>query len=98
MSTPQGMLEGQSLTQPPYFKGQHYSRWKNQMENYIQAHEREMAMITYKFKNLFTKAKENSKRKNLNKYRNNDREQLTGCFKCGKHDHIVKNCPLLKKK
>ena len=25
-----------------------------------------------------------------------DREQFTGCFKCGKYDHIVKNCPLLK--
>ena len=27
---------------------------------------------------------------------NNDREQFIGCFKCGKHDHIVKNCSLLK--
>ena len=44
------------------------------MENYIQADEREMAMIIYKFKKFFTKAKENSKRKDLNKYRNNDRE------------------------
>ena len=32
----------------------------------------------------------------MNKSRNSDREQLTGCFKCGKHAHIVKNCPLLK--
>jgi len=44
------------------------------MKNYIQADEREMAMITHKFKKLFTKVKENSKRKNLNKYRNSDRE------------------------
>ena len=36
MSTPQGMLEDQSVTWPPYFKGQHNSRWKNQIENYIQ--------------------------------------------------------------
>jgi len=39
------------------------------MENYIQADEREMAMITHKLKKFFKKAKENSKRKNLNKYR-----------------------------
>jgi len=64
------------------------------MENYIQADEEEMAMITRKFKKLFKKAKENLKRKNLNKSRNSNREQFTGCFKCGKHDHIVKNCPL----
>jgi len=52
----------------------------------------EMAMITHKFK----KAKENSKRKNFSKPKNNDREQFTGCFKCVKQDHIVKNSPLLK--
>jgi len=54
--------------------------------------EEDMAMFTQKFK----KVKENSKRKNLSKPRNNKREQFIGCFKCGKHDHIVKNCPLLK--
>ena len=37
MSAPQGVLEGQSITRPPYFNGQHYSWWKNRMENYIQA-------------------------------------------------------------
>jgi len=89
MSTPQGMLDGQSVTRPPYFKGQHYSRWKNQIKNYIQADKEEMTM--------FKKAKKNSKKKNSGKPRKNDQEQLTGCFKCGKHDHIVKNCPLLKK-
>ena len=66
------------------------------MENYIQADEEEMAMITRKFKKFFKKAKENSKRKNLNKSRNSNREEFTGCFKCGKMDHIVKNCPQLK--
>jgi len=58
--------------------------------------EEEMAMFTRKFKNFFKKAKENSKKKNFCKPRNNDREHFSGCFKCGKHDHIVKNCPLLK--
>ena len=56
----------------------------------------EMAMITRKFKRFFKKSKEISKKRNFNKAKNNDREQFTGCFKCGKFDHIVKNCPLLK--
>jgi len=37
MSTPQGTLEGQSITRSPYFNGQHYGWWMNRMENYIQA-------------------------------------------------------------
>ena len=58
--------------------------------------EKEMAMITQKFKKLFKKAKENSKKKNVRKLRGNECEQFTRCFKCEKHDHIVKNCLLLK--
>ena len=42
MSTPQGMLEGQSITRPPHFNGQHYGWWKNRMENYIQAEDYEL--------------------------------------------------------
>ena len=45
MSTPQGMLEGQSMTRPPYFNGQHYSWWKNRTENYVQADDYELWMI-----------------------------------------------------
>jgi len=56
----------------------------------------EMAMITRKFKKFFKKAKENSKRRNFSKLKNSDREQFSGCFKCRKLDHIVKNYPLLK--
>jgi len=52
-----------------------------------------MAMFTRNLKKFFKKAKENSK---VSKSRNSDREQFTGCFKHGKHDHIMKNCPLLK--
>jgi len=59
--------------------------------------EEEMAMITRRFKKFFKKATESTKRKNISKPRSNDHEQLTGCFKCGKRDHIVKSCPLLKK-
>ena len=45
MSTPQGMLEGQSITRPPYFNGQHYGWWKNRMGNYIQAEDYELWML-----------------------------------------------------
>jgi len=45
MSTPHGMLEGQSITLPPYFNGQHYSWWKNRMENYVQANDYELWML-----------------------------------------------------
>ena len=55
-----------------------------------------MAMFTLNFKKFFKKAKENSKKKTFSKTRNNDEEQFTRCFKCAEHDHIVKNCPLLK--
>ena len=56
----------------------------------------EMAVITRKFKKFFKKAKEISRNKIFSKARNSYREQLTGCFKSGKYDHIVKNFPLLK--
>ena len=45
MSAPQGILEGQSVTRPPYFNGQHYISWKNRMENYIEADDYELRMI-----------------------------------------------------
>jgi len=56
----------------------------------------DMAMITRKFKKFFKKTKENTRRKNFSKLKNTGREQFSGCFKCGKLDHIIKNCPLLK--
>ena len=58
--------------------------------------EEEMAMMTQKFKKFFKKVKENNKRNDFSKGRNTPREQFSGCFKCGKSDHIVKNCPLLR--
>jgi len=56
----------------------------------------DMDMLARKFKKFHKKVKEDSKRKNLNKSRNSDGEQFTGCFQCGKHDHIMRNCPQLK--
>jgi len=39
------MLEGKSITRPPYFDGQHYGWWKNRLENYIQAEDYELWML-----------------------------------------------------
>jgi len=39
------MLEGQFASRPLYFNGQHYSWWKNRIENYIQADDCELWMI-----------------------------------------------------
>ena len=55
-----------------------------------------MAIITQKLKKFFKKARENSKKKGISKPRSSNYDQFIGCFKCGKYDHIVKNCPLLK--
>jgi len=56
----------------------------------------DMAMITYKFKKFFKKTKESARKKNFSRAKNTDRKQFSGCFKCGKLDHMVKNCPQLK--
>jgi len=65
-------------------------------EDSLELDEEDMAMITRKFKKFFKKTKEGTRRKHPSKLKNTDREQFTGCFKCGKMDHIVKNCPQLK--
>ena len=55
-----------------------------------------MAIITRTFKKFIKKAKENFKKGSTNKTRSSDRDQPSGCFCCGKHDHVVKNCPKQK--
>jgi len=45
MSARQGILEGQSMTRPPYFNGQHYSWWNVRIENYIQVDDYELWII-----------------------------------------------------
>jgi len=52
--------------------------------------DKDMAMITCKFKKFFKKTKENARKKNFNKLKNTDLEQFSGCFKCGKLDHSQK--------
>jgi len=61
MSTPQGILAGQSVTRPSYFNGQHYSWWQNRTENYIQADDYELWMIIENSPLIPTKATEDGK-------------------------------------
>ena len=58
--------------------------------------EEDMAMLARKFKKFFKKTKAGARQKQPSKSKNTDRDQFTGCFKCGKMDHIIKNCPQLK--
>jgi len=53
-------------------------------------------MIAQKFKKFFKKAESKYKNGNTSKAKNNNQDQFSGCFKCGRQDHVVKNCPLLK--
>lgn len=53
----------------------------------------ELAMFTRRFKKMFKRS--NFKKGSSSKTKKADRDQI-GCFRCGKHDHIVKNCPLPK--
>ena len=55
-----------------------------------------MATIARKFKNFFKEAESKYKNGNTSKAKNSDRDQFSRCFKCGRQDHVVKNCPLLK--
>jgi len=58
--------------------------------------EEDMAMITQKFKKFLKNTKGGTRQKHPSRSKNTDQEQFTGCFKCGKMDHIVKNCPQLQ--
>ena len=55
-----------------------------------------MVMIARKFKKFLKKAESKYKNGNTSKAKNSDRDQFSRCFKCGRQDHDVKNCPLLK--
>jgi len=78
-------------------KKDHGIALKIMKEDSSELDEEDMAMITRKFKKFFKKRKESTRRKHPSKFKNTDREQFSGCFKCGKLNHIVKNCPQLKK-
>jgi len=57
----------------------------------------EIAMVSRRITTLLKKARWQLKKGSSSKARNSDRDKALGCFKCGKHDHIVKNCPLKMK-
>jgi len=58
--------------------------------------EEDMAMLARKSKKFLKKTKAGTRQKQHGMSNNTDRDQFTGCFKCGKMDHIIKNCPQLK--
>jgi len=58
--------------------------------------EEDMGMLARKFKKFFKETKAGTRQKQPVRSKNTDRDQFTGCFKYGKMDHIIKNCPQLK--
>ncbi|XP_070011246.1 uncharacterized protein [Nicotiana sylvestris] len=53
----------------------------------------EMAMITRNFKNYLMRGKCSSRGTTFNKPRAHEKQTNEGCYKCGKTDHMIKNCP-----
>jgi len=91
MSTPQGILEGQSITLPPYFDGQHYGWWKNMMENYIQAEDYELWMLIKNGPLIPVKIKEdgNTVRKKPEEFDSNDFKMMEKNVKAKKLLYFV---------
>ena len=58
--------------------------------------EEEMALVTRKFKKIFKQVRKRIKKGSTSKARNNDQDQTSGCFRCGKLNHIVKYYPIQK--
>ena len=56
----------------------------------------EIAMMTQKFKKFSKKAEGNIKKGRTRKPRNSDHDRFSRCFRYGKFDHIVQNCPIQK--
>jgi len=54
----------------------------------------EMAMVARRVTKLLKKAGWQLKKGSTRKARSSDRDKVSGCFKCGKHDHVMKNCLL----
>jgi len=55
-----------------------------------------MAMLARKFKKFFKKTKAGTRQKQPGRSKKTNLDQFTGCFKCGKMDHIIKSYPQLK--
>jgi len=54
----------------------------------------EIAMVARKVTKLLKKVGWQLKKGSSSKARNSYRDKASGCFKCGKHDHVVENCSL----
>jgi len=54
----------------------------------------EIAMVAHRVTNLLKKVGWQLKKGSSSKVRNSDCDKPSECFRCGKHDHVVKNCPL----
>ncbi|XP_070040980.1 uncharacterized protein [Nicotiana tomentosiformis] len=54
----------------------------------------EMAMITKDFKKYMRSGKGSSISRNYSKSKALEKQTNYGCYKCGKTDHYIKNCPL----
>jgi len=54
----------------------------------------EIAMVACRVTKLLKKAGWQLKKGSTSKARNSDHDKVPGCFKCGKHNHVMKNCPL----
>ncbi|XP_070002488.1 uncharacterized protein [Nicotiana sylvestris] len=54
----------------------------------------EMFMITREFKKYLMRGKGSSRGTTFNKLRASEKQTNKGCYKCGKTDHMIKNCPL----
>jgi len=56
--------------------------------------EEEMALVTHELKKIFKKVGKSIKKGSTSRAMNSDQDQASGCFRCGKHDHIAKYCPM----
>ncbi|XP_070017629.1 uncharacterized protein LOC142172576 [Nicotiana tabacum] len=54
----------------------------------------EMAIITKGFKKYLWRGKCSSRSENYRKIRAPEKQTNDGCYKCGKTDHMITNCPL----
>ncbi|XP_070055099.1 uncharacterized protein [Nicotiana tomentosiformis] len=59
----------------------------------VDLEEDEIAMITKDFKKYLMRGKGSSRGGNYNKARVPEKTTNKGCYKCGKTDHHIKNCP-----
>jgi len=60
----------------------------------LDLNDEEMAMVARRVIKLLKKVRWQLMKGSTSKSRNSDRHKVSGCFKCGKHDQVIKNYPL----